>query len=117
MECKIIKNKEYCISCLQRKKSHSLFLNLPFCFKCTVHLYNGDIDLEKSKENDTIVWTIEREQIDKKFQMMKIRECIIKSKYKFDKLLRKLESNADDLETDVRATLRELEYAFFFISK
>ena len=112
---------EKCIVCEDEKICRALFCNLPFCEKCEIHTYNGDIDISESLNKGTIIWNnvdLKDERIDKLTTNNNIKKSLVFCKNIIDKALQKLRNeNGNDIEDDIREAIRHIEYAFYIASR
>ena len=106
---------EKCIVCEKDKVCQTIFCNLPFCEKCEIHTYNGDIDLSKSMNKGTIIWStyLKDERIEKLNTNNNIKNSLILCKNMIDQVIQK----NDILEDDIRKAIRHIEYAFYLASR
>ena len=55
---------EHCVLCHKYTKCSSLFLYMPFCDKCDIKLYNGDINISDSIKQNRLIFSDEHDEID-----------------------------------------------------
>ena len=120
---------ENCALCLKRSKCNHSFISLPFCDNCGVKLYNNQINITKSMNENKIIFNDDIDDdnddndddkedclLNENEKLKIIQQKLAYSKHLIDEMIK----NMDDkciLNDNIRKLNSAVQQAFFYIDR